>query len=89
MLWHKKKFNKKLISLACCSLGTVILMGCQSPALVQSTSTSVQPSKQPQRVVFFLGDGITLNQKKLEEWLFKYYCKTIIYIKINNFLNKK
>ena len=51
MLWHKKKFNKKLISLAWCSLGTVILTCCQSPALVQSTSTSVQPSKQPQRVV--------------------------------------
>ena len=61
MLWHKKKFNKKLISLACCSLGTVILTGCQSPALVQSTSTSVQPSKQPQRVVFFLGDGMGIT----------------------------
>lgn len=61
MLWHKKNLIKKLISLACCSLGTVILMGCQSPALVQSTSTSVQPSKQPQRVVFFLGDGMGIT----------------------------
>ncbi len=47
--------------MAWCSLGTVILTGCQSPALVQSTSTSVQPSKQPQRVVFFLGDGMGIT----------------------------
>ncbi|MDC9817528.1 alkaline phosphatase [Acinetobacter nosocomialis] len=42
-------------------MGTVILTGCQSPAFVQSTSTSVQPSKQPQRVVFFLGDGMGIT----------------------------
>lgn len=52
MLWHKKKFNPKSISLVCCSLGAVILTGCQSTALFQSTTASVQPQKQPQRVVF-------------------------------------
>ncbi len=61
MLWHKKKFNKKSISLACCSLGAVILTGCQSLALIQSTSAAVQPLKQPQRVVFFLGDGMGIT----------------------------
>lgn len=57
----RKNLIKKSISLACCSLGTVILTGCQSPALVQSSSASVQPLKQPHRVVFFLGDGMGIT----------------------------
>ncbi|GAA5557658.1 hypothetical protein Asch01_02402 [Acinetobacter schindleri] len=61
MPWYKIKINKKSLSLACCSLGAVILTGCQSPALVQSTYASVRPLKQPQRVVFFLGDGMGIT----------------------------